>query len=732
MRRKARGAGRGRRGALAAALWLTRAAAGAAQRPAGDDRHAARRPAGLLRLRGGRDAGPGRPRRARRALRDRDRPRAAHGAVARLDPHRPAARSATACGTTAPSCCPPPARRWPRPSARAGYRTAAFVSGFPLDHRFGFARGFETYDDQLPRGQRSRRAAYVERTADGRRPRPALDWIRARPRALVRLGALLRPARSLRAAGRSRRALRGEPLRRRDRLRRSRARAAAGSRRGGRRPKPLVLVTSDHGESLGEHGEATHGVFVYDATLRVPWIMAGPGVPRGRVSQRRRPRHRRRPHASRLRGARRPAAACRAARCGPRPEGREMPDAPAYAESLFCSLNLGWAELHALADRALQARSRRRGPSSTTSASDPGESRDVSAAHADDGERAARRRCRRALAGPPARRRRTTPAKRPASACAPSATSAATAPARPTGATRRTGSRSSTRLERGLAEARARPAVAIEELYGVPGRGARRRRSRAATARSPTSSRGATPTPSPTSARSRPRGPLSLEDLDRARPSRCASPGRRDEALAALERAAAADPEAPEPALLRARTLRAMGRGAEAQAALAAGARARPGERRGPARAGGAGARARGDRRGGGAPARRASAPTRRTCRRWSSSASRGCAPAASPRRSPSSSARWPSSPSNPEALLDLGRRPRQERPLARPRSPTSRRRSRSAGARRWRSTAWAVARLESGDAAGAARALRESLALDPRQARDRRGLLRQVAGGKK
>src|SRR5262249_42752010 len=35
---------------------------------------------------------------------------------------------------------------------RAGYRTAAFVSGFPLDHRFGFDRGFETYDDHLPKG----------------------------------------------------------------------------------------------------------------------------------------------------------------------------------------------------------------------------------------------------------------------------------------------------------------------------------------------------------------------------------------------------------------------------------------------------------------------------------------------------------------------------------------------------------------------------------------------------
>src|SRR5438128_5048817 len=48
----------------------------------------------------------------------------------------------------------------------AGYGTAAFVSGFPLDRRFGFDRGFETYDDHLPRGNDRRRTPYVERFAD--------------------------------------------------------------------------------------------------------------------------------------------------------------------------------------------------------------------------------------------------------------------------------------------------------------------------------------------------------------------------------------------------------------------------------------------------------------------------------------------------------------------------------------------------------------------------------------
>jgi tetratricopeptide (TPR) repeat protein len=41
---------------------------------------------------------------------------------------------------------------------------------------------------------------------------------------------------------------------------------------------PVVIVAGDHGESLGEHGEATHGMLLYDATLRVPLVVAGPGI----------------------------------------------------------------------------------------------------------------------------------------------------------------------------------------------------------------------------------------------------------------------------------------------------------------------------------------------------------------------------------------------------------------------------------------------------------------------
>src|SRR5205823_4439183 len=41
----------------------------------------------------------------------------------------------------------------------------------------------------------------------------------------------------------------------------------------------LIVVTGDHGEAFGEHGEYAHSIFVYDTTLRVPLIMSGAGVP---------------------------------------------------------------------------------------------------------------------------------------------------------------------------------------------------------------------------------------------------------------------------------------------------------------------------------------------------------------------------------------------------------------------------------------------------------------------
>ena len=53
----------------------------------------------------------------------------------------------------------------------------------------------------------------------------------------------------------------------------------------GREPPALIVLTADHGEALGEHGEETHGLFAYEATLKVPLLLWGAGVTAGRDSR---------------------------------------------------------------------------------------------------------------------------------------------------------------------------------------------------------------------------------------------------------------------------------------------------------------------------------------------------------------------------------------------------------------------------------------------------------------
>ena len=231
---------------------------------------------------------------------------------------------------------------------QAGYRTAAFVSGFPLDRRFGFDRGFDAYDDHLPKGNDPRRTPYVERLADATTG-AVLRWLAAPagaspfflwvhyydPHAPYEPPADL--AERFRAAPYD-----GEIAFVDAQL----ARLLRGLDEKGALARTVVLVTADHGEALGEHGEDTHGLFVYDATLRVPWIMAGPGLAAGRVAT------------TAARGidvlptlldyaglAAGSGVEGRSLR--PAAEGREMSDAPAYAESLYPEREFGWAPLHA-------------------------------------------------------------------------------------------------------------------------------------------------------------------------------------------------------------------------------------------------------------------------------------------------------------------------------------------------------------------------------------------------
>jgi arylsulfatase A-like enzyme/Flp pilus assembly protein TadD len=189
-----------------------------------------------------------------------------------------------------------------------GYRTGAFVGAFVLDARFGLNRGFDVYDDRYGEKHPGDDTEGAERRAEDV-IRPATGWITEQS------GSVPGPSNQESETPSNPQAATGAP-------------AARTLRRGVgvqkppwfawvhlydphepyRAPEPyasrfapydaevaytdamlgklladlraarqldhtLVLVAGDHGESLGERGERSHGVFAYEATLHIPWIV---------------------------------------------------------------------------------------------------------------------------------------------------------------------------------------------------------------------------------------------------------------------------------------------------------------------------------------------------------------------------------------------------------------------------------------------------------------------------
>lgn len=170
----------------------------------------------------------------------------------------------------------------------AGYRTGAFIGAFVLNGRFGLARGFDVYDDRYGHLRSEADFHIAERPAD-RVMEPAIQWIlqpkepEARPGhpwfAWIHLYDPHAPYQAPPAYRENRSLYDAEVAyvdatigRALDQLRAARA-----------LDRTVIVVTADHGESLGEHGESTHGLFAYNSTLHVPLIVAGPGVPARRV-----------------------------------------------------------------------------------------------------------------------------------------------------------------------------------------------------------------------------------------------------------------------------------------------------------------------------------------------------------------------------------------------------------------------------------------------------------------
>jgi arylsulfatase A-like enzyme len=247
-----------------------------------------------------------------------------------------------------------------------GRRTAAFIGGFPLARRFGLARGFDHYDDtvlKLPgvhyefAERRGADVAAAARSWLGAQAGPVFVWVH-----LFDPHAPYDPPAAFRSAD----PYRGEI---------ASADAALGTLLAAWDPRPgpsVVALAADHGEAFGEHGEESHSLFVYDTTLRVPLILRGRGLPRGR----------------------RVAAAVGitdlgatllelAGGVGSTLPGQSLvaalqqpPRAGLYAETLAPRLDFGWSELRAWRDgRYKYIRAPR--PELYDVAADPGEKEDL-------------------------------------------------------------------------------------------------------------------------------------------------------------------------------------------------------------------------------------------------------------------------------------------------------------------------------------------------------------------
>jgi choline-sulfatase len=154
---------------------------------------------------------------------------------------------------------------------QAGYRTAAFVSSFILARQFGLARGFDTYDDTLPAGsvERSARATTDAVLAFLAQPRsqPLFLWVHYFDPHYP-----YTPPEPFLSRFRGRPYL-GEIASMDEQL----GRLVAAFERSVAGPAAIVVV-GDHGEGLGDHGEALHGDLLYQSTMHVPLVVVGPGV----------------------------------------------------------------------------------------------------------------------------------------------------------------------------------------------------------------------------------------------------------------------------------------------------------------------------------------------------------------------------------------------------------------------------------------------------------------------
>jgi arylsulfatase A-like enzyme/Tfp pilus assembly protein PilF len=226
----------------------------------------------------------------------------------------------------------------------SGYSTGAFVGGFPLDSRFGLGRGFDVYDDNFSQKDRDpgidpgreRRAQAVLDVA--------LNWLKGRTSPWFLWIHCFDPHDPY---------VPPEPYRSRHAQNLydgevAYTDAALGTlfrhlEETGLLSATLIVLTGDHGEALGEHGEKTHGYLAYNASLRIPLIIRLPGEEH-RVVSRNVSHVDILPTVCDILGLQTPAV-LQGASLLPLLRGKGGEDRPIYFESLSPFFNLGWAPI---------------------------------------------------------------------------------------------------------------------------------------------------------------------------------------------------------------------------------------------------------------------------------------------------------------------------------------------------------------------------------------------------
>ena len=159
----------------------------------------------------------------------------------------------------------------------AGYTTAAFVSAFALAKRFGIARGFDVYDEDFGPGRAERDARATTEKAlaylQSAPAQPLFLWVHYYDPHYPYTPPEPHRTRHRDSAYRGEVAFMDEQLGRVVRAFEQRA------------PGPhAIVITADHGEGLGDHGEEQHGNLLYQSTMHVPLVFVGPGITAGASS----------------------------------------------------------------------------------------------------------------------------------------------------------------------------------------------------------------------------------------------------------------------------------------------------------------------------------------------------------------------------------------------------------------------------------------------------------------